>query len=99
MVRKTSSRYHVSPQRGRGRRHSLAEDCPHVRHHCRTVSEVTTIPRWARSSSPVPKTEREAKREPHSVADHLRRETEPFVIGRDRKSTRLNSSHSQISYA
>ena len=35
----------------------------------------------AARSSTVPKTEREAEIQPHRVADHLRGETEPLVIG------------------
>src|SRR5688572_32108363 len=34
-----------------------------------------------------------------SLVDHGILTTEPAADGRDRKSTRLNSSHSQISYA
>jgi hypothetical protein len=30
----------------------------------------------------ITKTERETERQPHSVTDHLRRETKPFIIGR-----------------
>src|SRR2546430_12248782 len=40
-------------------------------------------------------------REPHQALARLRRHPDPLRPGlrRDRKSTRLNSSHSQISYA
>src|SRR5258708_4601932 len=50
IFRYISSRCHLSPQRGRRRRNSLAYVCPNFKHHCRTVSEVTTIPRWASSA-------------------------------------------------
>src|SRR2546430_10972212 len=42
--------------------------------------------------------EADHERDPRAV-DHARQDVTAEVVGADRKSTRLNSSHSQISYA
>ena len=54
---------------------------PNFRHHCRTVSEGSMTPRCARSSSTVPKNDREAEIPPDAVADDFRWEAVSFVIG------------------
>src|SRR2546430_4251209 len=67
-----------------------------------TLFPYTTLFRSLRRHEPEGREDHHHERQLHGEPDgdqELRREREVSVGGEDRKSTRLNSSHSQISYA